>query len=444
MTERIKSGVLIVLILSSLLLTWQLWTYQPNLEVLDEGGYTTESIGETAATDDIIKPANIIYHVEDERFMTYGNNSIETERLLDDLNSHGQSDFEVIENPNSSLDLYPDTDFIELSFPTGIPPELVQQLLNEDADLLMDTDTSFERIILYENQEDTVIRYLSFDGEESVEARVNINPSVFRSNYLYNYEVDNVYPVYSELAGGTGERLDKPLYLPIEPVYYTNRSYEIETSDYISPAAFEPLLFDEEPIPVSEQSIYIGSSQQMTVSSNNDFLEFTDVTVPVTQSENPDQIVQDAINYVNLHGGFTEKYQLYGYGSDRANVEEDEYARFRLVEDGVPVLDSSNDGYINVMRSYNEVISNYTRPLYTLGRFQSELASSEQLPHGERVWESIGEDREEITDVRVGYTIHREQGITETISFEPEWYVLLNNVWQPIDFGSEEDSYGLE
>ena len=40
--ENIKSGILTFLVLVSILLTWNLWTYQPNYETMENSNYVEE------------------------------------------------------------------------------------------------------------------------------------------------------------------------------------------------------------------------------------------------------------------------------------------------------------------------------------------------------------------------------------------------------------------
>ncbi|WP_081833329.1 YycH family regulatory protein [Geomicrobium sp. JCM 19055] len=443
-TERIKSLVLVVLIATSLILTWQLWTYQPNLEELDEASSTTESIGDTIQIEDVVRPSNLIYSVGDEKRMTYGNADDLTEEVVDDLYNLDLWNFVLVDEVYDQEDVYPGQDYIELIYPAGIPAELLQSFVGREEELdLVDLSTEFDRILLFASGDEVVARFVSFQPQLYLEAYVDLNMNVFINDYLLSNHHEDTFSVYSEMVAPHGSRLEKPIYLPVEQVDFMRRSYEIDGSNYISASAFEELLFEDETIQVDREN-YIASSEQMSV-TNNLFMEYINATSPASVRENPEHVTLQAFNYVNSHGGFTDKYQLYRFTTNNPSL--DEAVRFHLVENGVPVLGSGNHGVIEVTRSHQQVISNYTRPLYTLGT-DVEFSASETLPEGEVVWDAVTEDYDvdEIVDVRIGYDMSHEQEVTELITFTPAWYVqTTTGAWHRVElFQSEGDYNGLE
>lgn len=65
MIENIKSGILFILVVSSLLLTLALWNYQPAYEELGEPTYLDETRlveGDTRQIDDVVYPKQILFH----------------------------------------------------------------------------------------------------------------------------------------------------------------------------------------------------------------------------------------------------------------------------------------------------------------------------------------------------------------------------------------------
>lgn len=64
MIENIKSGILFILVVSSLLLTLALWNYQPAYEELGEPTYLDETRlveGDTRQIDDVVYPKQILF-----------------------------------------------------------------------------------------------------------------------------------------------------------------------------------------------------------------------------------------------------------------------------------------------------------------------------------------------------------------------------------------------
>ena len=69
--ENIKSVILSVLVVTSVVLTWNLWTYQPNYATKENSNLVKEiALSEKREMTEIIKPNKIIYHFTDAHFGT--------------------------------------------------------------------------------------------------------------------------------------------------------------------------------------------------------------------------------------------------------------------------------------------------------------------------------------------------------------------------------------
>ena len=65
--ERAKSIILIVLVGTSIFLTWSIWTYEPKYEKIDQGNYINIESDEQTVSD-IIKPKQILIHRNNQHF----------------------------------------------------------------------------------------------------------------------------------------------------------------------------------------------------------------------------------------------------------------------------------------------------------------------------------------------------------------------------------------
>lgn len=71
--ENIKSGILIVLVMVSILLTWNLWTYQPNYETMKSNDYVKEvSLSEKQEVQKIVRPDQLLYHFKGKHYGKIG------------------------------------------------------------------------------------------------------------------------------------------------------------------------------------------------------------------------------------------------------------------------------------------------------------------------------------------------------------------------------------
>src|SRR5690625_4225636 len=129
--ETAKSFILIVLILTSLLLSVAIWTYQPNYDQFQDMSYVHEVDigGKDLSRNDLIKPAKIIF---DNGYTYYGfNDDQKRSELFQDIATWTLYDFQVreIEENNGPNQV------VEIVFPTDIPGELLSSLFTFNDDI---------------------------------------------------------------------------------------------------------------------------------------------------------------------------------------------------------------------------------------------------------------------------------------------------------------------
>ena len=96
--ETIKSLILTFLVLLSLILTWNLWTYQPDDEYINSDRVISDvEIREKKEIDQIVKPSHILFHFED---VHHGN--VDTDRFLDEFKKWSLLDIEPVDDINKN------------------------------------------------------------------------------------------------------------------------------------------------------------------------------------------------------------------------------------------------------------------------------------------------------------------------------------------------------
>lgn len=89
--ENIKSVILTILVLLSLLLTWNLWTYQPNYDTMENNKTVAEvTVSEKQEVKKIVSPDSVIFHVKGSHYGT--NNPTELEKMINEMSSWVISD----------------------------------------------------------------------------------------------------------------------------------------------------------------------------------------------------------------------------------------------------------------------------------------------------------------------------------------------------------------
>src|SRR5690606_3134133 len=132
--ESIKTTILILLVLSSLVLTWSLWTYQPQYDHLGENDDLVAEVTTTITKDasEIISPTKILYHIDGQHFGTF--NEKELNRVMKELRSW---EIDEVHNITHTVQDQGLADFlkqngqVEIYFPDPFPLELYKSFIKK-------------------------------------------------------------------------------------------------------------------------------------------------------------------------------------------------------------------------------------------------------------------------------------------------------------------------
>ncbi|MBB6450566.1 regulatory protein YycH of two-component signal transduction system YycFG [Geomicrobium halophilum] len=451
MVEQIKTAILSLLIIVSLILTWQVWTYQPELDLLEGEGYEeSEPLSEPVSMDEVIGPANVTFHRNYEYWMTHGYDRFIIDEMMDELLSSEWSDFQLLEDARQHQIYNGNDDMIEFIFPTDIPLQVLEPSFVEDDEELMEELSgtfTFERVLISDEGGNRLrIQLVSFKDQLVLDGYTDMDIEQFQEEFMMRMEGSHVYQVFQQYVGSTNGGLSKPVYLPIESV--THPRYQYYSQDIEGEQLINYLFASRESVIGPEEDdggeLYRASDRQMRISRYQNHLEFIQPQTQGSSTNNDYQIVSNAYNFVNGHGGFTEQFQLYDWDLSL----QDGNTLFRMMMDGLPVLET------NVGRDYSAIqveqkngeISHYERPAFSL--HEDPIATEDvELPDGETVLAEIEEqnnfDLSDIQDIRVGYQLQRG---TFAI-FSPHWYVKRDNNWYLLENGDQDqevDANGLE
>src|SRR5699024_15390 len=162
--------ILVVLIAISLLLSFILWSYQPNYEYLYDVDYINEVDvgGDERARNELLKPNKIVFRDGDEAQSFY--DMVEQQQLFESITS-----WELYEYKVKDVEGRPKhKNYVELVFPPKIPAELAGTILN-----FHDTPTlpnwTFSRMFLLINEEEGSLKLaiLSDDQSKMIEASID-------------------------------------------------------------------------------------------------------------------------------------------------------------------------------------------------------------------------------------------------------------------------------
>ncbi|MGY4688239.1 YycH family regulatory protein [Salibacterium sp. K-3] len=438
MKERIKSWTLTSLVVFSMLLTWQLWTFQPNFAPLNESATTSsENIGEERSLNDVVEPSQLVFHHEDRHTALNGTEELFSqfyEELLD-------SRFEniTLKQEVDQEGLYAAPRAAEIIFPASVPDDILEQMFQFEEDnpnLSMD---SVDRMLLRDrggDSENLLVTFISEEDSFVLEGETNFSLSSFRNNYIL--QMDQYKPVFPYEIGNEASPF-KVLYLPENPVEYSTLS---DTSTRIDYNQFLNLLFSdaeyvEQYRRENEEASFTDGNRMVSVEENGSYFTYVNPVYSESTSSSQSHVIGATFGFVNSRGGWTDDYRLY----DWQEQSQEESVTYRMMVAGLPVFTSGGPDIssINVTRSGGQV-SEYSRPLFELDDSPIDARGSVELASGHEVAAYAEEQFEPslIEDIQPGYQLEKTDSLV--FRFEPSWYVKHDGAWYPVDPEDTPDS----
>ncbi|SFM12812.1 YycH family regulatory protein [Salibacterium qingdaonense] len=431
MKERIKSWALALLVMFSMFLTWQLWTFQPNFAPLNESAATSnEEIGEERSLNDVIEPSQLVFHEGVSYTALNGTNDLFA-RFYDELLDSQFQNMTVRENVSRDS-LYEAPRTAEIIFPASVPDEVLSQMFQfeeEDPGLPIN---SVDRMILRDqggNSENLLVTFASNEESFVLQGETTFSMSSFRENYIL--QMDEYKPVFPYDPGNQSSSLEV-LYLPENSVEYSTLS---DTSTDIDYNQFLNLLFSdaeyvEQYRRENGEASFTDGNRMVSVEENGTYFQYVNPVYSEGTSSSQRHVIDATFGFVNSRGGWTDDYRLY----DWQPQSEGQHATYRMIVSGLPVFTSGGPDIssINVTRSGGQ-ISEYSRPLFELDDSPIDARGSIELASGREVVEYAEQqfDPSLIEDIQPGYQLEKTDSLV--FRFEPSWYVKHDGAWYPVD-----------
>lgn len=410
--ETVKSFILFVLVGISFLLSFILWSYQPNYESFRDTSYVNEvDIGGNEKTkNELIEPSEIIFR-NDEKTTGFMN-PIDRQSLYDDIASWELYDYKLME-ANGRPDM---ETFVELIFPTNVPVSLATNAFTFNDDF-EPPDWSFERVFITFNDESQSLKFtiLSVDGRNQIVATIEKSDTY---KLLLSY-MENDKLLDEHISFGTP---DNPIYLPKEQMSLESKTL-VATS--IKPESFIDALFSDPSYvtPNLQEAYFTDGQRGMRIVHDGRILEYINPIQSNYERLTPAELIDKSINNINEHKGWTNNYYFENIDNTLNRIS------YRLYYEGYPVFDRFNLSVIKQEWREQELYQ-YNRPLVSIG---NTLSSKEvELPAGEHVIQLLTYDKninlENIKDIQIGYSLNYLDD-AHSLTLKPSWYLLYNGEW---------------
>ncbi|WP_026691766.1 YycH family regulatory protein [Alteribacter aurantiacus] len=438
--EHLKTALLWVLILTSVGLTYSIWTFQPDFSPLDSSG-TIESpdIGVEKSHVDLLIPESITIHENEERYWL----EPEEERFTSQMEALLDVEFErVVDYPRSGVPvLNQPARAIDYKFHSPIPGSTINELFDFGEETI--AITSVDRIYITRSTTsangEVIARFISTEDEEIYQAETNLNNDQLVA--MYEGERDHMYEARG-VSFDEENLYGDYAYLPVEPLTMRKLTYSwnsISEQDMRAVMFSDPDLVQEYPRGPTTRMYSDGSRfLEVTRRSSGNVMKFEHQrTGTFDENETETHVLEDALDFINLRGGWTDHY-----GVDAWHHGFIDSVTYRMHVDGLPVLGGSanQDLYYTkeITRAGNE-INKYERPLFRLdGQFNQDEPIA--LPPLDEMMSYLEEmedfDTDSIEGIRFGYFM--DSSTSSFMIFSPDWFIKRGN-WQR--FSDIEDEY---
>jgi regulatory protein YycH of two-component signal transduction system YycFG len=426
--ENLKSLVLTFLVISSAFLTWNLWTYQPDYETMENTNFVQEvSIGEKREIKTIVKPERVLFHYEQSHYAT--EKTSELDKMIRQISQWNIFDVKNFTSKvNNFKDLVHGEGSVEILFPEKVPLDIYKNVLNfEDKNL---PKFNFDRIVIKMDnleKETGTIYFVSYRTKEVYTSHVSSTDlnAFHRSFFKFSYK----YPKYFSYE----PKKNLVLFLPESETLMMKYKYypDYLDSDLFKEALFnDPSIVQKSDIPGEGEEFTDGFSK-MNIFYNEKLLFYVNPIQESDVSSNSSfEILQRGMDFINEHGGWTDPYRFVGID------EWNQRIIFRLYSsDGYPVFNEMGMSEIMEVWSSNEIVR-YLRPNFSLDLPLRTEMLEVTTSSGRDIVNYLNDQNdfnpELLEDLRLGYQMENDPKEPKLIVLEPAWFYRYNGTWSQV------------
>ena len=432
--EWIKSILLIVIVASSAVLTYLVWSYEPEFSQIDTTieGTTNIGQGERVSFEQVMSTYQLVW-IQGE------NNTQGTTdpRALIGIREHLEGS--SIQNMNvynslNRLDVRGeesnDEEFLIIDYYSDVPSKSLFQMLGLSHDSTL-PDFTFDRIVV-DMKEGNVV----FNLVDESRSRVAVVETDISADFLQGHveSYSDIFEAYTPIITNQQTSNNKTaIDGPSSPDTMNTERFMITQ---INTDVMNRILFLDSPAesPSSgDVSIYEDENHIATYNTDTYQYSYTNLNESSSSSGNNHQTIQDIYYFLNSHNGLSQNNVLFDYESG------ENAATFRSTLNGRVVFSEGLSAAITVKYGANSVYE-YTRPLIRTNAKVSdeeevELLDIENVRYQIALHDNF--DLQKVSKIVLGYdmTYADDETDLEFIDYTPQWYVKYDGAWMKFNEG---------
>ncbi|MGE7695531.1 YycH family regulatory protein [Lysinibacillus sp. NPDC094177] len=418
--EPVKSVVLFLLVMLSVVLTFIIWTYTPDYKFIEQTEGKEILVGPQKKMEDVIRPYKAIYRFDKEFTGTVSNGVMED--IMEALQGWNILDLMPVNNnitADSVNEMIRTNNCMTVFFTGEIPYSAFNSIFQfSDKEL---PETTFNRMIIdwsNYNNKDLQVFFISSNNELLMRSHVSLeNANQFVRNII---EPAKTYGTFKEVErdGFTS------LYIANDKIESAKYTYFIEEK----PELFKNVLFTNlnNVLRTDESATtekYQDGMSRMMIDSKLKSLTYVYPAAESSVRIEPSKLLTDSFEFINEHGGFTSDYRYVSTSTSNNQLD------YQLYLHGLPVYSDQAINRITTVWGDNRIFR-YKRPYFSFEKDIPSEKERKELPSGSEIIEKIQKlnniDLSDIDDVVVGFNLTHNQSTIVTL--EPCWFVIRNGI----------------
>ncbi|EPC7163628.1 YycH family regulatory protein [Staphylococcus pseudintermedius] len=430
--ELIKSIVLALLVLSSIVLTVMIWNFSPDLTDADNVHTkdATEAIGTRydKAFSQVVTPLQLV-HIENDDVKGMPANK-DVNALMTVFQKHRIIEVEDIQNDDVVLLRNLSNHFVVLDYPSDIP---LSMYLNEVIEIpaKVPTNFKFNRLILDVDDAQHVIIYaMQPNHQRAIKLETNLNTKHVQKR-IQKMKAD--LEPYSNVVTNRST-INKATYMYAVKAPKNLKAYRT-IFNRINVEDLNAILFDNTPIVRTTNSgntTYNNNTGVVNYNANRETYDYTNLSEDEHSTRNMNVNLPRAFDFINKHGGFTDDFRLFSANNDRGHII------YQMFLNGRPIFYPNQLNEIRVLWGERGLYE-YSRGLLKTNVTIDNGEKPESLPDLEDVRSVLASkgdiDFTKVQQMVIGYRMNPIKGpensieIQEGSQFIPTWYIQYDHEW---------------
>lgn len=422
MTERVKTIVLVALIVLSLYQSYLLAYSKPDFDPISQDEYIeTEWIGDQRELDQLIFPWEIVLHLGDNRHTVFYPNFNFYHMIFDKVRQRTLASFREVNASNLDFTAMRERQQgIEIRFKQSVPLSFLQNVMEIRMELIDVTD-SIDRIwITIPEVGEEVRTFLFSRNDQQVYEATHVDLTVRDVEEFVGF--GEYMPAYTAQRNGE-------YYIPLEPIETVEFKMsvlqyspeQLQKSLFVDPAISRNLLERD------GTEIYTDGKRGLQISQSQRWMSYSDPVAPVESPADVWENLYTAIKFINRHGGWNGQYLLFeAIPGTTQTYKFQQYVQPVRNYNAFPILSTRTQPFGQIEVSVQRgTITNYERSILELEKEVFDVKPM-VLPGGDSLRALLNQfgQRHLIRSVFPAYAPRlTEKGMQLT----PRWAVLLEN-----------------